>query len=180
MDIRYSILGFLDWKPLSGYDLKKMISKSDLFYWSGNNNQIYTSLIQLHKDDLVTLQVEYQESLPARKIYSITEKGRTEFRQWLLSAPELPEFQNNFLIQLAWADKLSDEEMDGLLARYEEEITIQLRMKKVQQADSSDAPNRTKRERYIWQAISENLTKTYQNELDWIQRVRKELREKSY
>lgn len=180
MDIRFAILGFLDWKPLSGYDLKKLIAKSDLFYWSGNNNQIYTSLIQLHKDDLVTLQVEYQESLPPRKIYSITEKGQTEFRQWLLSSPELPEIQNNFLIQLAWADKLSDEEMDGLLARYEEEITIQLKMKKVQTLDPIDNPNRTKRERFLWQAIVENLTDAYQNELEWIQRTRKELREKSY
>src|SRR5512146_1518055 len=98
MDIQYAILGLLSWKSLSGYDLKKIISGSDLFYWSGNNNQIYNSLILLHKQGLVSQQVLQQESLPAKKIYTITDTGRAALRGWLLSNPELPELRNNFLI----------------------------------------------------------------------------------
>ena len=71
----FTILGLLSWKPSSGYDLKRIISDSDIFYWSGNNNQIYKSLLELQKEGLVTHQVQLQESLPAKKIYSITEKG---------------------------------------------------------------------------------------------------------
>jgi DNA-binding PadR family transcriptional regulator len=175
MEIQYAILGFLSWRPLSGYDLKKMISESDLFYWSGNNNQIYNSLIQLHKEGLVTQQVQYQESLPAKKIYSITDLGRAELRKGALADPELPEFRNNFLIQLAWADGLSDEELDALLAKYEEEIDIQLRMRRVQASDLSGVPNRTPRETYLWEQIFQNMLAVYQNELAWIRQMRKEL-----
>ena len=68
MDLRSAILGLLSWQPASGYDLKRIISDSDIFYWSGNNNQIYKSLLELLKEGLVTYQVQLQDSLPAKKI----------------------------------------------------------------------------------------------------------------
>ena len=58
MNIRYAILGFLSWKPLSGYDLKKMFVESVFIYWSGNNNQIYKELIQLTREEMVTNEIK--------------------------------------------------------------------------------------------------------------------------
>jgi DNA-binding PadR family transcriptional regulator len=177
MDIQYAILGLLSWKPCSGYDLKKIISDSEVFYWSGNNNQIYNSLVHLHKEGLVTQQVLQQESLPAKKIYSLTEKGRVEFHRWLLSSPELPEFRNNFLIQLAFAGALTDAQIDDLLGRYAEEIAVQLRMRQAQAArSSSTSEERTPREKFLWQKITENVIAAYQHELDWVRQAREELK----
>jgi PadR family transcriptional regulator, regulatory protein AphA len=178
MIIQYAILGLLSWQPFSGYDLKKIISDSTVFYWSGNNNQIYRTLVQLHEEGMVTQQVQYQESLPAKKIYTITEKGREDLRKWLLSAPELPELHNNFLIQLAWADQLSEEEIDALLAKYEEELHLQLKM----QAESNrrgkeQTPARSPREVFLWKKIMENVMLSYQRELDWVRQFREEMKE---
>lgn len=178
MTIQYAILGLLSWQPFSGYDLKKIISASDLFYWSGNNNQIYNSLIQLHKEGLVTQQVQYQESLPAKKIYSITEEGRARLHQWVLSEPELPEVHNNFLIQLAWASQLPDSEIDALLGKYEAEIAVQLRMRQGRAAGQTALPKRTATEQFLAEKIAENILATYQHELDWVRRVRQELQDK--
>ncbi len=177
MDIQYAILGLLEWLPLSGYDLKKIISESDLFYWSGNNNQIYNSLIQLHNQGLVTQQVQYQESLPAKKIYSITPQGQDALRRWLVSNPELPELRNNFLIQLAFAGALSPDEIDDLLRRYEDEIAVQLRMRQAQAAEPHAGQTRTPREAYLWRKIAENMVAAYQHELDWVRQVRSDLKE---
>ncbi len=177
MDIQFAILGFLSWQPLSGYDLKKFISESDLFYWSGNNNQIYYSLVRLHKDGLVTQEVIVQESLPAKKIYTITPEGRDELHKWLLARPELPEFFNNFAIQLAWADPLSGAELDGLLGQYEEEVAVQFQMRQALIDQPGAAPGRTPRERYLWQKIAENRLSLYQHALDWVRQVRRELQE---
>ena len=47
MDVHTAILGWLSWKPASGYDLKRVFSDSEIFYWSGNNNQIYKALLQI-------------------------------------------------------------------------------------------------------------------------------------
>jgi DNA-binding PadR family transcriptional regulator len=180
MDIQYAILGFLSWQPYAGYDLKKVISESDLFYWSGNNNQIYKSLVALHQQDLVTQEVQNQASLPPRKVYTITPKGREVLRAWLLSNPELPEFRDNFLIQLAWSDPLSQAEMDVLLARYEEEMSVQLRMRQSQSGLISPTPSRSAREAFLWARIAENMLAVYQRELDWVREVRKALQNGDY
>jgi DNA-binding PadR family transcriptional regulator len=178
MDIQHAILGILSWQPFSGYDIKRIISESDLFYWSGNNNQIYYSLVQLHQAELVTQEIQHQESLPTKKKYTITEKGRVELRKWILANPELPEFRNNFLIQLAWADQLSQPELDDLLGRYEDEIEIQLRMR--QAGDRIIAPDQTGRAKFLWKKIFENILATYQHELEWIRAVRRELRDANF
>ncbi len=175
MDIQYTILGILSWKSLSGYDLKKIISRSDVFYWSGNNNQIYNNLIGMQKAGLISKEVQHQESLPSKKIYSITDPGREKLKSWLLSNPELPEIRNHFLIQLAWADALSASQLDELLARYEEEISLQYRMRQLQQSEPVIAPNRTARESFLWDKILGHVTGVYQRELGWVRQVRKEL-----
>jgi PadR family transcriptional regulator AphA len=177
--IRYAILGLLSRQPLSGYDLKKIISESEVFYWSGNNNQIYTALIRLHAAGLVTRQVQQQESLPAKKVYSITQQGHDELRQWVLSTTELPEVHNTFLIQLACAEGLTSQELDTLLSRYEGEVGLKLRMQVHMLQEKSNhlaqAPDRTRRQAFLWKKISENMLSIYQNELDWVRSVRVEL-----
>ncbi len=47
MQIDYAILGLLSWKPLTGYDVKRVMQDSPFLYWSGNNNQIYKALTKL-------------------------------------------------------------------------------------------------------------------------------------
>jgi PadR family transcriptional regulator, regulatory protein AphA len=180
MNLRSTILGLLSWKPSSGYDLKRIISDSDIFYWSGNNNQIYKSLLELQHDGLVTCQVQVQEHLPAKKIYSITGKGLSELYQSLLAAPELPELHKGFIIQLAWAEILSDEEVLVLLEKYEDEVTNRLRMYQAQAARPGGRPGRSEREKYLWKRIAENLIDSFQAELDWVRRTRREFREKKF
>ncbi len=177
MDLRATILGLLSWKPSSGYDLKRIISDSDVFYWSGNNNQIYKSLIELQREGLVTFQIQQQESLPAKKIYSITDQGNSALRQSLREAPELPELHKSFLIQLAWAESLPDEEILTLLEKYAEEIDNRLRMVQAKAARSGSSPDRSPREKYLWKRILENYIAAYQTELQWARQTQQELRE---
>lgn len=177
MDLRSVILGLLTWKPSSGYDLKRIISDSDVFYWSGNNNQIYKRLIELQHEGLVTFQVQLQESLPAKKIYSITDQGLSALQQSLREAPEIPELRKSFLIQLAWAEILSDEEILTLLEKYADEIAIRLRMYEAQASRSGSSPDRSKREKYLWKRIMKNFIAAYQTELDWVHQTQQEFHE---
>jgi PadR family transcriptional regulator AphA len=185
MSIEYAILGLLSLNPLSGYDIKKMFEGSVMLYWSGNNNQIYTSLVKLHKQDLVSCETQIKDGSPTRKIYNITEKGLTELRQWALSKPELPEVKNSFLIQLAWADMLTPTELEGCLKEYENDLQMQLAMLRVQKQQRNISPSgiprdayinvsqaRTLRETYLWNMILENWIAYYQTELNWILELR--------
>lgn len=172
MSIKCAMLGFLSWMPMSGYDIKKLFVDSETLYWSGNNNQIYKTLVELHEEELVTKEVQYQEDHPPRKIYTITDKGRQVLKQWVLSKPELPQIKGSFLVQLAWADQLQTSELDGLLRQYEEEAQVELLMLRERQQRQPIAPNRTERETYLWRMITENRILFYENELNWVQQVR--------
>ncbi|WP_427051224.1 DUF4180 domain-containing protein [Paenibacillus sp. TC-CSREp1] len=178
MSIQYALLGLLSWRSATGYELKKIIEESSTMYWSGNNNQIYKSLVQLLDEGLVTNEIQHQESTPSKKIYSITEKGLASLREWVLSEPETPEFKNTFLVQLAWADQLSNEELNELFIQYESRINMQLAFQQEKVRRGIPSPHRNERETFLWDKISENLLSFYQNELKWVQKIRKDLSER--
>jgi PadR family transcriptional regulator, regulatory protein AphA len=175
MSIKYAILGLLSWTPLTGYDLKKMFAELPILYWSGNNNQIYRTLVDLHNEKLVSLEVQPQEDHPPRKIYTITEQGQADLRQWVMSAPELPQIRNTFLIQLAWADQLSSQELDGLLSDYEGDMQVHVLMLRTQQQRHTIAPARTPREIVLWDAIMAHWIACYEHELEWVRQLRHDL-----
>jgi len=177
MSIKQAILGFLSWKPLTGYELKKLFVESPTLYWSGNNNQIYKTLVELHNEGLVTRQVQLQEDHPSSKLYTITDQGLSALRRWVLSTPELPQIRNSFLIQLAWADLLTPDELDTLLANYEEEIHMQVAMLQTQARRKVIAPERTPREAYLWAMIAKHWLSFHENELNWVRQLRQELDE---
>jgi PadR family transcriptional regulator AphA len=172
MSIKHAILGFLSWRSLTGYDLKKLFADSEFFYWSGNSNQIYRTLVQLHKEGLVTREVEQQESYPDRKVYTITEAGQAALRAWAGSAPELPELRHAFLVQLAWADPLCPEELDALLKTYEDKVCVQLLICQEQERRREIDPARTEREAHLWRAVAGNWIGFYEHELSWARELR--------
>jgi PadR family transcriptional regulator AphA len=186
MSIANAILGILSWRPLSGYDLKKMFEESAALYWSGNNNEIYRALVSLKDAGLVTSQVLPQESLHPRKIYSITTRGLAELKEWVKTEPELPQLRHTFLIQLAWASELSQDELDALLAQYEEQVQTQLFICRAQaqpglasassstrQAYLDPSQARTPREARLWGKILDRWVAFYEEELRWVQELRK-------
>jgi PadR family transcriptional regulator AphA len=176
MDIKYALLGFLSWQPFSGYDLKKMMESSDLFYWSGNNNQIYTGLVELHKEGLVEAKSQPSEKMPNRKLYRVTSRGIEELGRWLTEEPELPQFRKTFLIHLAWSNELSTGQIDALLARYENELSMKLLILNEQQKRNNVInPARNPREKYLWKNIFENYLDNYETDLKWVRKIRQEL-----
>lgn len=188
MSIEFAILGLLSWRPMTGYDIKKLFAGSPVLYWSGNNNQIYTTLVKLHEEGLVSREIEPQEDKPARKIYTLTEKGQEALKKWLRSEPAPPQLKNPFLVQLAWADQLEPGALESLLAQYEAEIQVQLAMLQAQarlgNLTSSGTPRdayinpslaRTSREAVLWTMIQENWISFFQHELDWARSLRQQL-----
>lgn len=175
MTIQYAILGLLSWQPSTGYELKKIFEASPYLYWSGNNNQIYKALLQLRKEGLISCETVHQDGAPSKKIYSATESGMEALKEWIVSAPAIPEFKKPFLIQMAWADMLSRDELSALFTKYEKEIETQLIHQKEMYDREKDWPNRSPRETFLWNMISVNLMSTFQSELAWIRKVRQQL-----
>jgi DNA-binding PadR family transcriptional regulator len=170
MSLQHTILGLLASKPMTGYDLKKIIQDSPFMYWSGNNNQIYKSLLAMAYEGFVTSEIRHQETLPSKKIYTVTKAGLDELRAWAMTALELPEIKKPFLVRLAWLDMLGKDELLSLLDGYEQDIRGQAAIAKAK--SKGFAPNRTERETALWKLIYENVVSSYEDELTWIGRVR--------
>jgi DNA-binding PadR family transcriptional regulator len=149
-----------------------MMQDSVYMHWSGNNNQIYKALLELQNDGFVTNEIVHQESLPSKKIYTVTPNGLAALKAWAAAAPEAPEFKKSFLVQLAWADLLDGEELDRLLESYERELELNLVMNREKLRRGSNLTPRTKREAFLWEAIGENILSSCQNELDWVKKLR--------
>lgn len=172
MSINFAILGILSYKSMTGYDLKKIIQDSVFMHWSGNNNQIYKALIELLNKGLVTNVVKHQESSPTKKIYTITSEGHAALKEWVLSSSESLEIKKLFLVQLAWSKQLNSSELNMLLDGYENQVKMQLLMEQRNKKDTNFLPDRTILETTIWNFINDNILRTYENELGWIQELR--------
>ena len=175
MSIRYALLGFLSWKPFAGYDLKKLLSNSLSFHWSGNNNQVYGTLIQLHKEGAVSIEVRQQEKLPARKVYTITERGLEELDHWLRSPAELPLARNDFATRLAWAHQLPERELLAILDEYAASVEAHLTLYRERCRRGEPAPSRDHRETSLWDSIQTHALGFYESELRWLSELRPEI-----
>lgn len=85
MSLSHSILGFLSYGSMTGYDLAKAFGSSVKFFWYAQTSHIYLELNKLEQKEFVTCEVVVQTEKPSKKLYSITEQGKNEFFRWLSS-----------------------------------------------------------------------------------------------
>ena len=116
MSLTHAILGLLTQSPMTGYDLKNQSFDSSIaHFWPADQAQIYRTLDKMAEQGWVESHTEFQEDRPNRKVYSITEDGRAELRRWLLLSQPLPPYREPFLIQLFFAEDLSNQEIVPML-----------------------------------------------------------------
>ncbi|MCZ7437066.1 PadR family transcriptional regulator [Micromonospora sp. WMMC241] len=90
MSLEHAILVSLLEQPASGYELARRFDRSIGRFWTATHQQIYRVLKQMADDDRITgVQVD-QESLPDKKVWSVTPTGRAALLGWL-HAPVRPE-----------------------------------------------------------------------------------------
>ncbi len=133
MSLPHALLGLINYRPTTGYELKATFDKSIHFFWNATLPQIYRTLNQMEKRGWLALKVEHQNGKPSRKIYRITKAGRDEFKRWLTELPEMPELRNAMLIKIFFGNHMKPSQFAthlrawreyhaNLLQRYEEEI----------------------------------------------------------
>ena len=112
MSLLHGVLGFLNYQSMSGYDLTKAFSSSVQFFLNAQSSQIYLVLDKLEKQDFVTHELVIQTDKPSKKLYSITDAGRTEFIRWLSSPGESisAEFKSAFLMKVFFSGNRTPEE----------------------------------------------------------------------
>jgi DNA-binding PadR family transcriptional regulator len=81
--LAYALLGLIDLKPSSGYDLRKVFAETAMGNYSSSPGAIYPALERLESQRLIRGVVEDSAGLRRRRIYRITTKGSAELSHWL-------------------------------------------------------------------------------------------------
>jgi DNA-binding PadR family transcriptional regulator len=182
MTLEFAILGFLNYSPLTGYDLKKIFDNSIRHFWQADQSQIYRTLARLSDQGFVTVEKVEQTTRPDRKVYSITENGRQEFHRWLTIPVQLDSPRSAPLVQVFFSGQLSDEEV---LAYFESgramvravlDVYTQVPLNVEFYRQRINNP----REEFFWFLTLENGIMTMRATLDWMDSVIERIRNKDY
>lgn len=88
--LKYAILGLLNQKDRTGYDLTKEFESTLNEFWTAKQSQIYPELKKLTEECCVEYRVEISGTALEKKCYSITPAGREDFMLWLRQLDPLP------------------------------------------------------------------------------------------
>lgn len=81
--LKYAILGFLSYTPMTGYDIKLRMDRSTTHFWHAKLSQIYTTLKSLEEEGCVESSMQEQADRPDRRIFRLTPAGERELKTWL-------------------------------------------------------------------------------------------------
>ena len=105
--LKYAILGLLNNKNMTGYDISKEFNAQIAEFWNAKHSQIYPELKKLVSEGLIVFNIELSGDVLEKKVYSITEKGREEFLSWLSKdEPMEPTPKNIFRLRMYFSSNL--------------------------------------------------------------------------
>jgi len=104
----YVLLGILMIVPKHGYEIMQFIETAMGSTWHVGTSQLYVLLKKLEHDGLLHSSLEIQDTRPAKRIFSITAKGKKLFLDWLQAPTEhVRDLRIEFLGKLFFFNRLS-------------------------------------------------------------------------
>lgn len=108
--LKYAILGLINRKPLTGYDITKEFNSGLVDFWYAKHSQIYPELKKLTDEELISYEVIIQGEKLEKKLYTITEKGKGCLRKWLeRDEPLEPTPKDVFRLKAYFCDEMDNE-----------------------------------------------------------------------
>ena len=171
MSLGNALLGLLNHRPMTGYDLKKMLDHPMGFFWAAQLSQIYRELNKLEEKGLVKSAIEPQEKRPDRKVYQLTKEGRETFLNWLNKFPDQlsEQYRSKFLMRIFFSSKIKLDELAFEIKRYKKEIEEELRyLNKVEQwIKNYSREKKLKEHAFYWNLIVKKEHKSITAGAEW-------------
>ena len=112
----YTLLGMLNIKPMTGYEIKKTLRQTVNEFWSESDGQIYPGLKKCLQEGLAeTLSVQNQPNTLTKVTYGITTKGKDVLNEWLLDPNNKRSHRDESLLKLTLSDKANTPTITQLL-----------------------------------------------------------------
>lgn len=172
MSLEYAILGFVNYQPMTGYEVKKLIDQSISHFWPAVQSQIYKTLIRMEADGWLTVETISQELRPPRKVHTITPKGREELFRWLETPLPPGEIRIAWMLQIFFAGQMEDEKILSLL-----HYLLAVQQKRLEAFTAIPDENREsmqendKRDRFFWMLTADYGVAQTIAQIQWLKKV---------
>lgn len=114
--LRYAILGLLNQKSMTGYELTKEFETTLFEFWHAKHSQIYPELKHLYQEGMVEFEIEVTGTALEKKLYTITPQGQQAFLDWLGQWHKMgPTPKDEFRLQLFFTHFVSPQRRLELL-----------------------------------------------------------------
>ena len=174
MSLRNALLGLLNYRPRTGYDLKKVFEDSIGFYWTVQISQIYNQLNKLEENELIKSDIQLEGKRCTRKVYKITKDGKKAFLNWVHKFPkQLTEpIRSEFLMHITFSSKIKLDELIYEINRYkkeqEEMIEALKRVSQVVQNYKKSNQYSYANETFYWDLIIKKGFKNSRSNISWV------------
>jgi DNA-binding PadR family transcriptional regulator len=107
-----SVLGFLSFGPMSGWDIYRFAEDSIGCFWSISRSQVHRELVALEEQGLVEGE---EAGARGRRVYTLTPEGLAALRAWLGETPGPEVIRIPFLIKVFFAQHMERDRLARLL-----------------------------------------------------------------
>ena len=106
----YAVLSLLGVRAWSAYELTQQMGRSLNWFWPKAESLVYEECKKLARRGLTTTHREHQ-GRRSRTVYTITDQGRAALRAWLDQPTAGPRLEFEAMLQVAFADHGSREQL---------------------------------------------------------------------
>ena len=125
--LQYVILGFLQNRDMTGYEIKQMMIQSTSHFIDASFGSIYPMLKRLAQAGAITFE-ELVKDGRYQKSYRISEKGKADFLNWLRQPCHFSPYHYEYLGKLFFYQYLTQEErtrqIEELVAEMKAELEV--------------------------------------------------------
>lgn len=172
------LLGLLLFKSLSMYDLKKTIDQTVGFFYSSSYGNIQPALKKLEKNKHVTVSEQIVNGRN-RKEYTISEKGREQFKNWLSQDIAIGKIQDEGLLRLFFMTEIPKSKRIEILEKYIADLVEKVKTLEIVEKETkkTEVPPQYRQAFNYRVATLDFGLHYYQFELTWYKNILNQIKE---
>jgi PadR family transcriptional regulator AphA len=117
------VLGLVSRRPMSGYDVASLATRSIAHFWPISRSQVYAELSRLEADGYVVGTHVEQDNRPDKRRYELTAMGDEALDSWLEADGYAPDrTRSGFLAKFFFGENITPDQRLILLGEYRAEI----------------------------------------------------------
>ena len=117
MSLRNALLGVLEGRAMTGYELGSFFESSANWVWSASLSQIYPLLNSMAAEGVIAPEDQVIGRRQSTR-YEITEAGRAELRAWLSTPHPVQPMRDHAFLQGLFLELLEADEVDVVLTDF--------------------------------------------------------------